>query len=90
MSNEIEQAIRYSDKCWEDVNKKYYKFQDALIQYRQTLTAKNRSDMWYLGYMLAGQKFQGDSDSKEVDIETILDAIRDGYEEGKLINGEIK
>jgi hypothetical protein len=87
MSDDIKEAIAYSDKCWEKVNKKYYKFQDALIHYRQTLTAKNRSDMWYLGYMLAGQKFQGDSDSKEVGIETILDAIRDGYEESKLING---
>lgn len=86
MSNDVEQAIRYSDKRWKDVNKKYYKFQDALIRYRHTLTAKNRSDMWYLGYMLSGQKFQGDSDDTEVSIETILDAIRNGYEEGKLIN----
>lgn len=83
MSDDIKEAIAYSDKCWEKVNKKYYKFQDALVHYRKTLTAKNRSDMWYLGYMLAGQHFQKD----DIGIEEILDAIRDGYEESKLING---
>lgn len=86
MSNDIEQAIRYSDKCWRDVNKKYYKFQDALIHYRHTLTAKNRSDMWYLGYMLSGQHFQKD----DIGIDEILEVIRDGYEEGKLVNGGAK
>lgn len=83
MSSDIEEAIAYSDKCWEKVNKKYYKFQDALINYRKTFTAKRKSDMWYLGYMLAGQHFQ----KEDIGIDEIVEAIREGYEESKLTNG---
>lgn len=81
--NILSEAMGYVDECWDKTMKAYYKFQDNLIEYRKTMFASQRSDMWYLGYMLSAQKFENEN----VDIDDVLDEIRDGFEEGKMMKG---
>lgn len=76
--NDIEKAIVYQDKVWRKASERWSELCDALIEYRQTILASRKSDMNYLGYMLAH------SLDEDVDIENALDQIREGFEEGKM------
>lgn len=76
--SKIDKAIEYREKVWKIVAERWSDLCDALIEYRQTILASKKSDMNYLGYMLVH------SVDEDVDIENVLDQIREGFEEGKM------
>ena len=82
MTSDMEKAQKYADDEWLKVVRAYLKFLDKLIECRKNqLFFKQKGDMWYLGYLLS-------KDTEEYDIEEILDEIREGLEDGRLINGK--
>ena len=76
--NDIEQAFKYQDECWKQVNKTFNEFLDAIKEFRQTMFAQQKDDAWYLGYCI-GATSRWDNDDEEV----LLDHIEDGFYEGR-------
>lgn len=80
--SDLAKAMKVADKDWQTCQKLYWKFIDKLVECRENqLFFKQKSDMWYLGYLLSVQ-------TKEYKIKDILAEIEEGIEEGREQYGE--